>query len=149
MPVMLVDATVPVPLEPINSAVIQQNRTDIGCALLPSPNEARGHGFQIVFQWRPASSSPTVITGYNVYAKHQAASTPTVNTLVSGSSYIYTSCNAFVADGNLTGWQWRVQPVYSGSVLGAWSPWADFQFAPCLLTGGAACYAPPPGPGLQ
>jgi hypothetical protein len=131
-------ADVPVPLAPINSAVIQQNRTDIGC----SANPTYGRGHQIVFQWRAPSSAPGGIAGYNLIAQHVGSAFPIVNTFVSTTSHTYTSCNSYVADPNLTNWRWQVQAVYSGGGNSAWSPWASFQFAPCRLSDGTPCNAP-------
>ena len=135
--VFTVAANVPEPLEPINSAVIQQNRTDIGCSADPT----RGSGAQIVFQWRAPSSAPSAIAGYYLIAYNEAAEYPIVDTFVSGSSYVDTSCNSFVIDQYLAGWHWQVQAVYSGGGNSAWSPLASFRFAPCRLSDGTPCYA--------
>jgi hypothetical protein len=135
--VFAVDVTVPVPLAPVDSAVIQQNRTDIGCSADPT----RGSGFQVVAQWRQPSSPPAGISGYNLYAIHEGSALAIFNTFVSGTSYTYTSCNSFVADINVTGWHWQVQAVYSGGGNSAWSPLASFRFAPCRLSDGTPCYA--------
>ncbi len=138
----VVDATAPVPVAPINSALIQQNRTDIGCDADPN----YGSGYQVVFEWRQPSSPPTGISGYNLWAIHGGSQIPIVNTFVSGAQFTYRACNAFVADTNLTGWQWQVQAVYSGGGQGAWSPQADFQFASCRLADGTPCHASDPAP---
>jgi hypothetical protein len=134
--------SVPVLAAPINFASIQQNNREIGCSLLPGADASRGRGFQIAFDWND-SSSVNGIAGYRIVATHIGASLPIVDTFVASSQFTYTSCNSFTDA--LTGWQWRVQAVDAFQNPSDWSPWADFQFAPCRLDDGVTpCRAPAP-----
>ena len=125
---------IPKLITPANNAVIQQNDPTPGCTLHPT----RGYGQQILFDWTDTSSVNGVV-GYELFAKKDTALNPIVSTFVSISQFTSTSCNSFVTDGNLEGWEWRVR---AQDTLGNFSDWSTtrlFQFAPCRLADGTRC----------
>jgi hypothetical protein len=124
---------------PTNNAVIRQNRSDIGCSLIVG-GETRGFGYRIDFDWSDASRA---VIGYELFATKVGALLPIVNTTVAGSSFTLTSCNSFVEDQNLQGWEWRVRAKYSEVSFGNWTTPAPFSFEPCRLPDGSACRVPP------
>jgi len=125
---------------PINGAVIEQNNPNIGCTLSSEPT--RGFGFQILFDWTDVAADVGV-AGYELLAQHEGAALPIVNTFVQGASqYTLTSCNSFVQDAVLTGWQWRVRAKDTNGNVGPWTEMGAFVFAPCRLTDESECRAP-------
>jgi hypothetical protein len=133
----------PEPLSPTDNAAILQNDPATGCSLLPGPNASRGRGFQILFDWTDAES-PLEIAGYRISATKQGAAQPILDDVfVEGSAYTLRSCNAFVEDGNLAGWQWTVRTVDVEGQMSEPSAPGTFQFAQCRLDTGAPCSAPP------
>jgi hypothetical protein len=121
---------------PAEDAFIAQNNPAIGCPF----HVTRGYGLQIVFDWTDVHGAG--IVGYDVYAKKDTAISPIIDTFVPTSGYTFTQCNSFVADSNLTGWEWKVRTRDSSGNV---SPWTTrrFGFAPCRLADGTPCYAPP------
>lgn len=130
------DLGAPALLSPLREPLIIQNNPEIGCTLSAEPT--RGYGHQIVFDWTDVAGA----TAYEIFAEHEGAVRPIVNTTVEGSSYTLTSCNSFVEDGNLTGWHWRVRAIGSGETAGPWSEFANFAFEPCRLPDESVCRVP-------
>jgi len=130
------DLGTPVLLSPLSEPLIIQNNPEIGCTLSAEPT--RGYGYRIVFDWSDVSGA----TAYEIFAEHEGAALPIVNTTVEGSPYTLTSCNSFVADGNLTAWHWRVRALGSGETAGPWSEFVNFAFEPCRLPDETECRAP-------
>ena len=123
---------------PINNAVVQQNDPATGCSLNPTS----GYGSRIFFDWTD-STSPNGIQGYQLYFINSRATIPRIDTFVAKSEFIEIECNSFVIDQNLQGFQWRVRAQDNRGNYSDWTPWGTFQYAPCRLANGTACYAPP------
>lgn len=134
-PVSLV--SVPTLLMPINNAVVKQSDPASGC----SANPTRGYGWRILFDWTD-STSPNGIQGYQLYVIDSGAAIPGIDTYVAKSESNEIACNSFVIDQNLQGWQWRVRAQDNRGNYSDWTPWSTFQYAPCRLANGTACYAP-------
>ncbi|HZT28326.1 MAG TPA: hypothetical protein VFA33_00475 [Bryobacteraceae bacterium] len=130
--------SVPTLLAPVNNAVVQQNDPATGC----SANPAKGYGWGILFDWTDSTSS-NGIQRYEIYVIHSGAPGPGIDTFVTKSEFSQVSCNSFVIDQNLQGWQWRVRAQDTRGNYSDWTPWGAFQYAPCRLKDGTACYAPP------
>lgn len=130
-------AALPVPVSPINVAVIPQSNPASGCA----GDAATGLGTYIQFNWA-AASTPTGIAGYELYVIHVGALNPIVDTETATTGYTYTACGGFVTDANLNNWQWRVRAYDARAQFTDWSAWASFQFAPCRLSDGTPCHVP-------
>ena len=111
-----------------------QNNPGIGCPTHPS----RGSGLQIYFNWTDAASD-NGIEGYQIFVKNVNASIPLIDAFVPVSELTYRTCNAFVADQFLDGWQWMVR---AKDKLGNFRPWSRigvFSFQPCRLPDGTPC----------
>ncbi len=125
---------VPRLLSPPRGFVVPQNNPLIPCDADPE----RGYGFSIRFDWDDVDS-PGGIRGYHVYVKKQDAVFPLVDTFVTDSEYLHVSCNGFVIDENLSGWEWSVQAEdLRGNVSELTEP-NRFSFSPCRLPDGTAC----------
>ena len=72
-----------------------------------------------------------------------AASAPPRPAPQTQTATVTTNHNTFVADPNLTGWEWRVRAQYSGSSFGNWTTPAPFRFHACRLQDGTPCRVPP------
>ena len=132
----------PVPLVPNRDTPIAQNQREIGCALLPGPDASRGRGFQIAFDWEGVEI-PNGVASYRLVAGRAGAERPIVDRVVETSHFTQVSCNAFVADSNLTGWEWRVQAIDGQGRTSEWSAPLAFAFEPCVLDDGrTSCSAP-------
>jgi len=125
--------------EPINNQVIQQNNPDIGCPFNPT----FGFGWEIFFDWTDSESS-SGISGYQLFVMGSNAIFPIIDTFVAESEFTHTSCNGFVIDVNLFGWEWTVQAVDNDGNMSDVSDTGVFQFGPCRLANGDPCNAPPP-----
>jgi len=117
-------------LRPITNQAIPQNDSTIGCSFDPTG----GYGFRILFDWAD-SSSDVAIEGYEIFAEHETANNPIVNTFVIDSQFTLSRCNSFVVDPNLEGWRWRVRARDVSGRFSEWSPFADFRFEPCRIDG--------------
>ena len=122
----------PTLISPINNATIPQNDPTIGCPSHPT----RGFGYLVKFDWTDATS-PHGIAGYEIFANVR---TPQ---FVATSEFTRASCNVFVIDPNLEGWEWRVRARDRRGQLGPWSAIGLYRFAPCRLADGRPCNAPP------
>jgi serine/threonine protein kinase len=112
--------------------VIPQNRTDIGCS--PDPN--RGHGLLLRFRWEPVPGA----VSYRV--RYAGLSGYWINTTTYDASFELRDCLTFVIDRNLA-WKWRVEAFDpAGRLIGA-SETRSFRYAPCRLSNGEPCSAPP------
>ena len=130
--------TTPTLISPINNATISQNDPTIGCPSHPT----RGFGYLVKFDWTDATS-PHGIAGYEIFAKARTAQFPIVDTFVVPSEFTRASCNVFVIDPNLEGWEWRVRARDRRGQLGPWSVTGLFRFSPCRLADDRPCNAPP------
>lgn len=128
-------------MSPNNNASILQNSPASGCSLLAGADATRGRGFLIQFHWT-APSSTNGIAGYEIYVTKAGAPIPLVDTFVATTDFTETQCNAFVADQNLHGWQWRLRSRDEQGQFTEWTPWARFEFSPCRLSDGTPCGAP-------
>lgn len=127
----------PILLEPTEGAVIQQNRDDIGCSLIPW-HQGKGYGFEIEFDWSDVPDAAT----YELETWREGSEP--VSIVVDGSSsYTSTECNTYVIDDNVQGWMWRVRAVDALGNASQWSQTGAYEFAPCRLSGGSACVSPP------
>ena len=117
---------------PEQDAVIAQNLPSTGC----TPNPTRGNGLIIEFDWK--ANHKSAIAAYQLVAKKNTAIFPIVDATLTGTSYTYVNCNAFVPDSNLDGWAWRVRAMDDQGNFGAWME-ASFTFAPCRLADGTPC----------
>jgi len=140
----------PILIEPINNQAVKQNDPNIGCTF--SPN--RGFGFEIFFDWTDSESS-NGISGYHLFVIGPNATIPLIDAFVNESEFTFTSCNTFIIDSNLMGWQWNVQAIGNDGnlinvrILSDISETQTFQFEQCRLEDGTACNAPsepPSGP---
>jgi hypothetical protein len=127
----------PTLLEPDEGAVIQQNRDDIGCSLIPW-YQGKGYGFEIEFDWSDVPDAAT----YELETWREGSDPGSI--VVDGSSsYTSTECNTYVVDNNLQGWMWRVRAVDALGNASQWSQTGTYEFAPCRLSDGSACVSPP------
>ncbi len=125
-------------IAPINGALIMQNDSTIGCAY----HRRRGYGFEIGFRWTAVAGD--TVAGYEIYAKNRDAQFPIVDHwFVDDPGLTVRSCNAFVIDRYLEGWEWKVRVVTAAGEYGPWTPVAEFAFAPCRHPDGMICTAPP------
>ena len=122
-------------IRPTEGATIPQNDPTIGCP----PDETRGFGFQLAFDWTD-SSAPSGVRGYQLLVRNVRARGPFLTTFVrEDSEFTLTACNSVVIDNNLTDWQWRVRAQDNLDNFSDWSRAEDFQFAPCQLDSGTSC----------
>ena len=128
----------PLLLAPGSAAVIPQNNPDIGCSLLAGA-EGRGYGFQIPFDWSDVDGAAS----YEIFATFPGAALPIVNETTESSALTLTSCNSFVGDEGLSGWEWRVRAKDAAGTAGAWSETRVFDFAPCRLPDASVCRTTP------
>lgn len=118
-------------VSPEQEAVIAQNLPSTGC----TPSPTRGNGLIIEFDWKATHKS--AIAAYQLVAQFDTA-IPIVDATLTGTSYTYVNCNAFVPDSNLDGWAWRVRAMDNQGNFGAWTE-ASFTFAPCRLADATPC----------
>ena len=135
--IALIPVTIPMLITPTTNVAIEQNNPAIGCP----PQLTAGFGFRIVFDWTDADSL-NGIAGYNIFAMNSNVALPIVDTFVVASEFTLTSCNAFVIDANLEGWEWSVQAQDNLGNLSQPSATGMFRFAPCRLVGGIRCFVP-------
>jgi hypothetical protein len=118
---------------PQGSDVVVQNDSSIGCPF----DVNRGYGFALSFSWTAIDGA----TAYHVFSQHAGAQYPAVDTTVDEPSYGEIKCQAFVIDGNLNDWTWKVRPEFRSGEFGDWSPTHSYSFAPCRVSG-RPCSAP-------
>lgn len=119
-------------VSPAQNASVPQNNPDIGCPF----HQTAGYGVSITFEWSDAGPSGGT---YELFVKHPTATIPLVNARVSATRHVERSCNSFVADRNLNGWEWKVTAV-DPSGRRRESATGVFHFAPCRI-GGVPCTA--------
>ena len=112
------------------------NVSKIGCPT----NALYGYGLQISFSWTDGNAPG--VAGYEIFVKHSGSINPLLDVSVQSTQYVYTSCNATVADPNLKDWQWRVRAKDASGNFGDWSGTRTFQFAPCRFPDGRICGYP-------
>ena len=112
--------TRPALVAPVGDAAIPQNLAETGCVYHPY----RGYGFQVAFRWLPSESSRG-LAGYEIVARHVESANPAVDTFFpspgGSTTMTWTSCQGFVADHNLDGWEWRVRARDSAGNVSDWS----------------------------
>jgi hypothetical protein len=133
-PTTLFALTTPQLLSPAESALVPQNNPESGCSF----STFAGYGSIINFAWTPAQSSAG-LAGYDLYVKADGAPIPIVNLRVTPASYTYRSCNGYVIDAHLTGWEWKVRAVDVQGNLSPWSTPRVFNFGPCRLNRRTPC----------
>ena len=123
---------------PLSAATVTQNDSataSLGCTF----DANRGYGFVIDFSW--TAPQVKVLKHYELVLQH-GTSTPALDVIVTGTSYRDLACNAFVIDGNLTGWHWQVSALGNGKKVVALSESRPLSFAQCRLASTAPCSAP-------
>jgi len=128
-------------MSPNNNASIPQNNPATGCSLLAGADATRGIGFVIQFHWT-APSSTNGLAGYEIYVTKVGAPIPLVDTFAATTDFTEMECDAYVADQNRQGWQWRVRAKDGQGQFSDWTPWGSFEFSPCRLSDGTPCRAP-------
>lgn len=120
---------------PEEGAFVAQNDASTGCPA----HATAGYGFVIEFAWK--ANHEKDVAAYQLFVHHPDAIYPLVDVIVGETSYTYLSCNAFVIDPQLEGWQWSVRALDG---QGNFSEWAQgvFNFTPCRLADGTPCFAP-------
>jgi hypothetical protein len=133
--------TRPALVAPAGDAAIPQNVAESGCVY----HRYRGHGFQVAFRWTPSESSRG-LAGYEIVARRAGSTNPAVDTFFpspgGSTTMTWTSCQGFVADHNLDGWEWRVRARDSAGSVSDWSEPATFHFEPCRINRRQPCTAP-------
>ena len=121
---------------PAANEVIPQNDSTIGCPLNPT----YGYGFKIRFGW-----SPTTVPNFSHYhlVVQHGSSPASIDEDVHQHHFKDLECASFVLDSNLSGWHWQVTTFDGNGNLVETSELRSFSFAPCRLSGGAACFAGP------
>jgi hypothetical protein len=105
---------VPVPLSPLNGAVLDNGRDDAKDAIVWD------------FDWSDCARA----TEYFLYVTGPSAAFPLINRGgITQSSYRHFSCGSRVAEQNRSVWSWRVRAKTDG-VWGDWSPFRTFSVEP-------------------
>ena len=119
---------------PVSGAVITQNDSLTGCTF----DATRGYGFVIDFSWiKPQLKG---LKQFRLVLQHGTA-TPALDVIVAGTSFQYLACNAFVIDGNTSGWLWQVSALNNGKKVIALSEQRPLSFGLCRVSG-LPCSAP-------
>jgi len=121
---------------PAADAVIVQNDPSTGCTL----DANRGYGFVINFSW--VNPQLKGLKRYELVVQRTGSALAALDVIVTGTSFQWRACNAFVIDGNLTDWHWQVTALNNGAKVIARSEQRAFSFATCRLATGAVCSAP-------
>lgn len=124
------------PVEPSLDTAVPQDDASTGCPA----HGTRGYGFQVTFSW--SARLLQSVGQYRLRVGHGVAATPALDVTLIDDHYRWSDCNAFVADGNLTGWQWQVSALDLVNNVIAISEPRPLQFVPCRLADGSACSAP-------
>jgi hypothetical protein len=133
VPVAPTTTTMPAPLvapallSPREGQRINQSDPTIGCPFDP----VYGTGYVISFSWSAVTESQEGVS-YDLHVQHEGAQIPIFDGRVDGTAYRMLSCNAYVAEGNLKNWKWRVRAATS-TQIGPWSDERTFEFAPCYV----------------
>ncbi|HEX2780132.1 MAG TPA: hypothetical protein VHM30_11570 [Gemmatimonadaceae bacterium] len=134
-------------VSPVDGATFVQNDPTIGCPAHPH----RGYGFRTHFDWRDVEGA----SQYMVVFQHQGSTLPAVARRIAASELTETWCNAFVTDANREHWTWSVYALgpATGPFTGdsatmprdtlLWSGSREYNFGPCRLDDGRACFAAP------
>ncbi len=102
--------------QPVHVAVAPRLNYPYGAATLENGCLDHSKDFQWSFGWYPVEGA----TQYQLYVSKQGAGNPLVDKVVRGNSYVHKGGKSYVANHNLSGWQWRVRSM----VGGVWSPWS-------------------------
>ena len=124
----------PVAVAPAPNTVIAQNNPSIACP----PHISRGSGYRIDFDWTSVASANGPVT-YRLVLKRRQDAAPLFETNADDSAFSLVSCNAFVADDALDGWEWRVRATDAAGVVSPFSVAGVLRFAPCRLSNGETC----------
>ena len=119
---------------PAADAVIVQNDPSTGCTL----DANRGYGFVINFSW--VNPQLKGLKRYELVVQRTGSTLAALDVIVTGTSYRWLNCNAFVIDSNLTGWHWQVRALNNGTKVIAISELRAFSFASCRLADTTACH---------
>ena len=82
------------------------------------------------------------VAGYQLRFQHRGSILPILNITIPGaesSTYSVQQCHSFVADFNLTNWDWSVRAIDDQGQPGE-STQGTFDFAPCRLDDGTPCH---------
>lgn len=132
-PTTLFVLTAPALATPENGAEIEQNDPTTGC---PFDNR-RGYGFEATFSWAESDSSAGVAS-YELLVHRPQAQLAAIHESITATTYVWRSCNVFVAEPNLTGWEWRVRAIDRNAQVSDWSDTRAFNFRLCRV-GGRQC----------
>ncbi len=121
-------------LTPSEHATIPQNVESTLCSKI----SVGGFGYSIEFAW----SSVLGAARYELVFEHNGSPAPALDRVTKQLSYEHQQCGAFVADANVTQWEWRVRALPESGEPGPWSETRHFEFAPCRLLDGTPCRAP-------
>ena len=92
-------------LSPTADTPVPQNVASGGCPW----NATRGYGNSITFRWTTEHRND--ISAFQLRVVHEGATLALISVVIPGAestSYVWRSCNGFVADQNLTGWHWSL-----------------------------------------
>ena len=125
---------------PSDGALLPQNNATADC----TADSAAGYGIRQVFVWaRPSDSR---VAGYLLFAQRAGSGAALIlDAYTADTTYPYVSCHAFVADGLLDGWQWKVRSVLPGGAMSDYSPMRTWSYQPCRLPDGRPCFSPMTG----
>ena len=129
----------PILIAPQDAAIIPQNNPSSGCPLNPT----RGRGIKLDFEWAADPQDTEPPAHYDLVVEHPGFN-PVFSGRVDATHFQLVQCGTFVADANISGWQWRVRQVDGHGRLSAWST-RSFSFAPCRLADSTPCHVAPPG----
>ena len=121
---------------PASGAEITQNDQSLSSRCPANANS--GYGFVIDFSW--INPQLKGLKRYELVLQHGTA-TPALDVIVAGTSFQYLACNAFVIDGNTSGWQWQVSALNNGKKVIALSEQRPLSFGLCRVSG-LPCSAP-------
>jgi hypothetical protein len=121
-------------IAPPDEAIIPQNNAASGCPASPTS----GYGYMINFAWAldPNGIAPA---RYEIVVQRAGSSLPLLSTTVDATHFLLVQCGAFVADTNLSGWQWWVRSLDAAGNASLWAT-RNFSFAPCRLADNTQCH---------
>jgi hypothetical protein len=122
-------------LSPAANVVIAQNDPATGCPATAT----HPYGYTITFNWSDSRSLRNGAT-YTVQMQRAGATFPiVVQEGLTTSTYVFTDCNGFIIDSNLSNWSWEVIRFRGSGALATESAQRPFSFGPCRVSGGGAC----------
>jgi hypothetical protein len=128
-------------ISPAANVVIAQNDPATGCPATAT----HPYGYTITFNWSDSRSLRNGAT-YTVQMQRAGATFPiVVQEGLTTSTYVFTDCNGFIIDSNLSNWSWEVIRFRGNGALATESAQRPFSFGPCRVSGGGACTSLPGG----